>query len=276
MKSNMSNRLVKFVIVMVLCCVPVLSFATDETTGKKHKIYTYVLTDRLNAKWTLSYNKFLDYVTQDVRDFFDLVPAPLRRSSHDFINDTSSCVFPTAIDGLRRVHKQKLAGFPLLASSPIDYVSIRLYTKITDPVISNKDQLKGKIVGHLLGSIGTVLLDSKEITIQHVSDESLLLKMLFAGRLSAVMGHHPDIPMAIDRLGLDDVHYDPKMTVYRTPVHIVCHKFKGVAGLLDKINFRIKEARANGMAQEILGKYAEIVPISKDSTYFKAPENPPM
>ncbi|MEH6404715.1 MAG: transporter substrate-binding domain-containing protein [Sneathiella sp.] len=206
----------------------------------------------------------------------DSTPQRLRRSSHDFSNDRSSCVFPSAIHALRRVHKQKLAALPLFASSPIDYVSIRLYTKKTDPVISSKDQLKGKVVGHLLGSIGTTLLDEKDVTIQLVSDKPLLLKMLFAGRLDVVMGHHPDIPMAIERLGLDDVYYDPIITVYRTPVHIVCHKFKEVDDLLDKINFRIREVRANGMAQKILSKYAEIVPLSEDSSIFKALENPPM
>ncbi len=264
MYISRKNRLVRYVIIAGLVCFFVPSFAAAEKTVNKHKIYVYLLTNRLNTKGTLSYNKLLDYAMQDVRDAVEIIPAPLRRSALSFVDDKSSCVFPSAIPALRRVHKEKLEGLPLTASAPIDYVSIRLYTKATDPVISTREQLDGKVVGHLLGSVGTTLLDAKGVTIQHAPDETRLLKMLYANRLDVLMGHHPDTPMAIDRLGLGKVHYDPKMTVYRTPTYIVCHKFDGVEKVMRKISVRLREMRGSGLAKEMLGNFAEIVPLSED------------
>lgn len=262
MKINSISHILIIILSMFLIYVPAVSIAESDN-DQKYKIYTYLLRDRLDAEGTLSYNKLLENVTREVSDSIEFKPAHLRRSARSFINDKSSCVFPSAINGLRRVHKDDLGTAKLIQSAPIDYVSIRLYTRETDPVITDMAQLKGKTVGHLLGSIGETLIGIHDVKVLNVSDEAQLLKMLFANRFDVLMGHHPDIPMAIKRLKLKAVTFDPKVTVYHTSVHIVCHEFEGVDRILSQIDYRIRGLRKSGEAQEILGEFARIVPLTE-------------
>ena len=261
MTTSLFKKLWYFSLLSIFCYPFIASQAADTPSINKHKIYAYMLKDRLGKQENLPYNKLLKYVTQDVRDLVEILPAPLPRSAKNFIQDNDSCIFPTTAAVLQRVHSEKLAGRPLLNSEPVDFVSIRLYTRKSDPVITDKSQLKGKVIGHLLGSIGSLLLNTEGVTIKHVRDESLLLKMLDRQRIDVLMGHHPDIPMAIERLQLDDLQFDPDLVVFSTAVHLVCHRFARSEEILTAINLRIKEIRANGMAQQMLGRYANIVPL---------------
>jgi len=259
--TSLFKKLWFFSLLSIFCYPSIASQAADTPSINKHKIYAYMLKDRLGKQENLPYNKLLKYVSQDLGDLVEVLPAPLPRSAQNFLQDNNSCIFPTSSAALQRVHSEKLAGRLLLNSEPVDFVSIRLYTSKSDPVITDKAQLKGKVIGHLLGSVGSLLLNTEGVTIKNVRDESLLLKMLARKRIDVLMGHHPDIPMAIERLQVDDLHFDPDLMVFSTAVHLVCHPFAGSQVILAAINKRIKEIRANGMAQQMLGKYAKIVPL---------------
>lgn len=235
------------------------SFPLKAEEQKPIEIYTYLLKDRLSATGNLPYNKILNHLFADLQAEVRLIPAPIRRSQRNFKNNRHSCVFPTATEALKLVHTADLGHKNFVQSAPFDYVSIRLFTLNTLPKITNLDQLKDKTVGHLLGSIGKRMLKGVETTINSVSDEEKMVRLLNHNRIDVLMGHHPDTPMAIDRLGSAPVHYDPNITIYRTSTHIVCHDFKGGADLLARINPRIEELRHSGKLQDWLGPHAEIV-----------------
>lgn len=246
-------------IVALFFLLPFWGFPLKAEEQNPIEIYTYLLKDRLSATSTLPYNKILNHLFADLQTDVRLIPAPIRRSQRNFKNNRLSCVFPTAPEALKLVHTADLGNMDFVQSAPFDYVSIRLFTPTTLPKISSLDQLKDKTVGHLLGSIGKRMLKGVKTTINSVSDEERMVRLLNHKRIDVLMGHHPDTPMAIDRLGSPPVHYDPSITIYRTPTHIVCHDFKGAKDLLARINPRIEELRSSNKMQEWLGPHAEIV-----------------
>jgi len=223
------------------------------------KIYTYLLADRLNVQQTLSYNKVLHHITQGLdKDSVEFVPAPIRRSQRSFKTNERSCVFPTTVEALKLVHKADLGHRTLVQSDPFDYTSIRLFTSLDHPKITNLDQLKGKTVGHLLGSVGKRMLKGVDTITQSATDEGRLVRLLAHGRIDVLMGHYPDTAMAIDRLGAKPLHYHDDMTIYHTEARIVCHNFSDANSLISQVNPQIKRIRQNGKMQEWLGHHAQI------------------
>ena len=258
-----------FNIISFLFCFLSFSAYAENSSGGKIKLHVYLLKDRLNLQGTHPYNKLLKYVLQDVQDHFEILPAPIKRSAANFHNAKKACVFPTSKETQVLIHNNNPYMQQLIETVPIDYVSVRLYTKKGKPVIHSQSQLKGKIVGHLLGSVGERLLTEDNLTIRRVSDEGRLVRLLLADRVDVLLGHHPDTPMALDRLELGQVNYDPLLTLYKTAVTIVCHPFDGIDTVLEKINVRIREIRENGLAQKILGPHAEIVPLNREGVEFR-------
>jgi len=222
------------------------------------QLYSYILKHRLDEQGTKPYNKVLSYVLQDMEKDIHVRPLPLRRAAYHFQKDYRSCIFPTAASALKKVYKKTLGHRDLKSSLPVDRVSLRFFTRANQPVIRTDSQLKGKRIGLLLGSVGSDYILKNKGKVISVADESRLVKLLSMGRIDALLGHNPDTPIAMERLGMSHMHAAQGLDVYNTDTYIVCHDFPGVKNVLAKINLRLEQLHKNGVLKSILGPYSEI------------------
>ncbi len=246
-----------------LCLVLVFAFSTPSDAQSPLKIFSYYLKERLSYDGDLGYNKVLDNILRDVKQEVTVNIAPLRRSSLAFARTPDSCTYP-ANEMAWRSHLKERQDIPLISSLPLDMVSVRIYTRLDQPKIQHADELKGKMVGHMIGSAGKAILDKDDsINFYGVEREEILLGMLTRKRVDAILGFHPDMPMAMDRLGFDQAHFADKYAVLNVPVHIMCHKTERTIAFIETVDKHIRQIRTSGKLQKLLGPYAIIAPLTK-------------
>jgi len=225
------------------------------------KIYAYLLKDRLDAKGGMSYNQVLSYMTQDMREQIQIVPVPIRRGVTSFLETPNSCAFPTAKSVVEYGRADVVKDMRFVQTKPLDSVSVGLYRREGDEKFTSRDDVKGRVIGHLHGSVGDRLLGDINVTIRAVREEGMMARLLEHGRISAFIGHHPDTPMALDRLGITGIRTTPDVVLYKTKVHLVCHDFEGADAVMEAMNARITELHSTGKIRTLLGRHAEIDPL---------------
>lgn len=238
-------------------CLFALGFAPVQADDRA-QLYSFLLKDRLDAKGTLHYNKVLTYILQDVNADLGVRIVPIARAVKSFFEEKKACIFPTSFNLLRFDQSPNTQKIPFIQSLPLDTISVGLYSRKENKALTSKNDVQGKVIGHLMGTVGRQMLHGVDAIVRSVPDEEMLVRLLERGRVDAYVGHHPDTALAMERLGIKTINYKPDVVLHKTSVHIVCRDFEGVESIVSKMNARILELHKSGRLQKMLGPFAEI------------------
>jgi len=221
------------------------------------QVYAIALDYRLSEDGTKHYNRLLKAFSERGLDFKVLVRS-LKRSQISLKGDVESCLFPATINAMV-TNDKALENVSLIASDSIDQVSLRVLTDSSKERITGIDQLAGKRIAILNGLNPDLLLGDIDADVEPTPDEYVRLKMLNAGRLDAVLGFTPDILLAAEDLGLPVPHYSEDLALFKDEgASMVCHDTELNRAFVSQFNRILKDLKASGDLQRILGKYAVI------------------
>ena len=220
------------------------------------RLHLNFLPHRLTEKSGTQYDLFLKEVFAGSGLRIISHTVPIGRSRKLFLKDAQSCLFPSNIRAL----EPEDAKFDVITSTPIDVVSLRLYTIKKTQAGANLRDFSPNRVGYILGSGAIHILGDNADRYVPISSEEGLIKMLELGRLDAFLGHHPDTALALEDMNKPSaLHVSPVMIAnMRFPITFICHNNETGKALLDYVNPKIEEMRVSGRLREILGPHAEI------------------
>lgn len=225
------------------------------------RLHNYLLPDRLDDEQELGYNKLNNAIFAKTGETPHMFYAPLRRNAQNFEYDPGSCVSPSSIFALDASPQVSVAPDKLIESLPIDYVSVYIYTRKDQAKIRTRQALKGKLLGHMIGSVAEAFIGDAGAVLHAAPTEPQLIRMLDRDRVDAVMAFHPDLPIALDRMGHPGLNYEPELLVFRTTIHYVCHDTPETRDFIAAVDKAMLELRSEGSLKRFLGKHADIVPV---------------
>lgn len=259
-QRNLSNpcRRVRWFLVFAALCSAVLFPSRNATASEAVSIYINYLPHRITGESGKQYDLFLNEMFLGKGPEVSFKFGPLKRSATNFAGDRDACLFPTNATALKASLGDK--SLKLIASVPLDVVSLRLYTKIKHTEQVDIGAFQPERVGYIRGSGAIALLGEQSKRFMPLSSEEQLIRMLELDRLDAFLGHHPDSALALEDLGSPNVlHVTPAAILdIRLPISIVCHDIKQSREFLMKLDPKIREMASSGRLQEILGPHAEI------------------
>ncbi|WP_422378511.1 hypothetical protein [Roseibium sp.] len=229
--------------------VPTARAAEDVT------LYLNQLPHRLVPGTGQQYDGFLKELMQDIAVRVSLKPGPLVRSKTNFLQDPSSCLFPTNIRALRIGSKADT----LLSSEQVDVVSLRLYTRSKRPGNIEIGDFAPERVGYIRGSGAVQPLGPNADRFLAIDSEEQLIRMLELNRIDAFLGHHPDTALALEELNKPDaLHVSPlPVKKLRFKVTFICHDTETGRQFISAVNPLILKMRLDGRMRAILGPHAE-------------------
>ncbi len=249
----------RFVLQKGCACLILALFSVALRAAEPVQVYAIALDYRLNEEGTKHYNRLLK-AAQEKGLNFEVTVRPLKRSHSSFKSDDSSCLFPGSIHALM-ANDPDYAGLKLIASDPVDYVSLRVLTNRNRKVISSTDEISGKRVAILNGMNLEQLLGHVRVELESTPSEYISLKMLEAGRLDALLSFTPDILLAAEDLGLPVPRFDEKLALLRDEgASLICRDNLVNREFVKGFNSILKNLKKSGELQRILGKYAVIAP----------------
>jgi ABC-type amino acid transport substrate-binding protein len=143
-------------------------------------------------------------------------------------------------------------GYPLIASGEtINRFKIVIATLRGTAMVTSFDQIRGQSIAALQTANLAAYGDSLSLlTVRYVNSHEQGLKLLKAGKVSAILGSVGDLVTYKDQLNYEDA--DP---IYADDERIVCHPGPEAKGFLQKIDRAIRSMKADGSLKSILGVY---------------------
>lgn len=222
------------------------------------QVYAYELDYRLSENGTTQYNLLLKHIIDKGLNIKALV-RPLPRTHRKILSDTNACVFPAAINSLKKIWPE-LNDYNLIKSYPIDRISLRVFTKTNNPIITNLKQLDGKRLAYWNGlTIEQLIPPELSLTLETTPNEEVRVKMLEANRIDAILGFIPDVLLAAEDLELNLPKYDKNLALFHEAVSLICHENEKTTHLIEQFNKIISDMKKTGKLKEILGPHADIV-----------------
>lgn len=221
------------------------------------RIYAINLEHRLNTAGTGGYNHLLDAIRSQGLDF-ELSILPLKRWYYRTKTEVDGCFFPVSVNAMETYDPAyKKARF--VVSEPIDRITLHVFTAPSRPLITHLSQLEGMRVAAWKSNDSSPYIDTLKVYVDESRDESSQLKMLYAGRLDAIIGFAPDVPIAAERLQLPPPHYDENLALLRDEgASLVCHDTAKNQLLINQFNRALIGLKKSGELNALLGKHASV------------------
>ncbi len=245
------------VVVFFLGALFLNSLNAQESNGQSTVILSGVSLElRLQEGGKTQYNELLHEMRKAGLKF-DLSIAPLSRIIRD-AGDHKGCFFPTSIAGLKYTAPQH-KEFSLIESEPVDYISLRVFTRSDEEKVTSVSELSGKKVALWLGYDPDTFLKGVDAIVEETPTEKVRVKMLAAGRIDAVIGFTPDVMLAAERLNLPIPHYDESLALFRdVNASAVCHDTEKNHAFIKRFNDILAHFKESGKLRKILGSHAKI------------------
>lgn len=222
------------------------------------KIAGVALEYRLNENGSDQYNKLLNHLA-DKNLNFNVVVFPLTRAVRSLI-DNSDCIFPSSLNSLNTHFAEQTKGYEFVASNPIDYISMRVFTRKDEKTIASFSELNDKKVAIWLGFDRNIYLKGINAVVEEVASEEVRVNMLTKNRVDAIVGFTPDVFLAAQKLGVPIPDYNKKLSVFEGEgASVVCHKNAKNTQFIEKFNAQLEALRSSGELGNILGPYATLV-----------------
>lgn len=247
---------------MVLMVVGDFSWAAQLDSGDEVvHIYGHALNYRLQENGKQQYNKLFNKLAGMGLDF-TLTVRPLTRVMRKF-GEGSGCFFPTSLNAIKKSAPQ-YASVPLVASAPVDQISLRVFTRAGAAKITQLEQLNDKRVALWAGLDPEIFLAGLNPIVEITPSEEVRVRMLEAGRIDAILGFTPDVLLAADALSVSPPQYDENLALFRDEgASVVCHDSPATRAFVQQFDKHLAALKHSGELRAILGPYVEIIPASR-------------
>lgn len=225
------------------------------------KLFAFDLVNRLSPEGNEPYNAVPQELAKETAIAIDIEVQPILRATASFAYDTASCQFPTSLDA-KRIASPEMQSAALIETAPFDYVSLRVYTRPGDALVRSMQGLEGRHVGFMAGSVAGTLAKQAGAIAHAAKTEAQLSLMLERKRIDSIVGHYPDVVLAMVKQGSAIGHFDPAFSVYKTGVTIVCHDTPDNRRFVEKASKVIIAMRRDGRMKTLLGEHSDVVPVA--------------
>nr|WP_324258995.1 transporter substrate-binding domain-containing protein [Cellvibrio fontiphilus] len=213
---------------------------------------------RLRENGNDQYNKLLETLA-DKKLKFNLVIFPLTRAVRNLM-DGQDCIFPSSLNSIQTHFSEQTKGREFIASNPIDYISMRVFTRQGEKTIASFNELNDKRVAIWLGFDRNIYLQGINATVDEVASEEVRVNMLTKKRVDAIVGFTPDVFFAAQKLGVPIPEYNKSLAVFEGEgASVVCHKNDKNIRFIEQLNVQLELLRESGELGKILGPYATLV-----------------
>ena len=213
---------------------------------------------RLRENGNDQYNKLLEALA-DKNLNFKLVIFPLTRAVRNLM-DSEDCIFPSSLNSIQTHFSEQTKGREFIASNPIDYISMRVFTRQGEKTIASFNELNDKRVAIWLGFDRNIYLQGVNAVVDEVVSEEVRVNMLTKKRVDAIVGFTPDVFLAAQKLGVPIPEYNKKLSVFEGEgASVVCHKNAKNLQFIEQLNVQLELLRESGELGKILGPYATLV-----------------
>lgn len=224
----------------------------------KTRVFGYSLEYRLKEKGESQYNKLLMALSKRGLSF-ELTIQPMTRIIRD-LESHNQCVFPTSVNSIT-TFIPAYEALSLIASKPVDYISMRVFSRPGEPVIKELSQLRGKTIAVWSGMDVEVFLSGMNVEVETTPSELIRAKMLDKGRIDAILGFIPDVVLAAEQLDLPTPQYEESLALFRGEgASMVCHDTPANRNFIDQFNREISALKASGELRKILGPHVKLTP----------------
>ncbi|TQV84664.1 transporter substrate-binding domain-containing protein [Exilibacterium tricleocarpae] len=229
----------------------------NEAAAAKVRIYGHALNYRLQERGEEQYNKLFHQLAAMGLEF-ELVVRPLTRVMRRFA-EGSGCFFPTSMNAIKMAVPH-LASMPLVASAPVDQISLRVFTRAGAGKITDLQQLNGRRVALWNGLDPEIFLQGLTVKVETTPSEEVRVRMLEAGRIDAILGFTPDVLLAADALALAPPHYDESLALFRDEgASLICHESPVTRRFVAQFDQYLERLKKSGELRNILGPHVEVV-----------------
>lgn len=230
------------------------------SNDSKVNIIGFSLEYRLTDRGKSQYNRFFSEIKNEGLDF-DLKIAPFKRAIREFSDkDDGSCIFPTSLNAIVKA-APSFNIESVVASNPVDKISLRVFSNSRNPIIQSIEELNGKTVALWNGLQPELFLSGVNAKVETTSDELVRVKMLNANRIDAILGFTPDVILAAQRLGLPEPHFDNRLALFQDEgASLVCKISTKNKNFVKQFNELVSKLKSNGKLLEILGPHVDIAP----------------
>lgn len=221
-------------------------------------VYAYQLDYRLEASGAGDYQQLLKVLQRQGLDF-SLTVLPVRRAVRALDDDIQGCIFPASINATL-TSLPHIDSSRLIASTALDRISLRVFTRTDSLVISDLSQLANKHVALWDGLNVEALLGDVNMTIEPTTTESIRVRMLHAERLDAIVGFMPDVLLASEALGLPLPHFHPDLALFKDEgAGFVCIDTPANRTWVEQVNALLRALKDSGELRQILSPHADII-----------------
>lgn len=222
------------------------------------KISGVALEYRLRENGSDQYNKLIEKLAEKKLDF-NLVIFPLTRAVRN-LTEGADCIFPSSLNSLGTHFAEQTKGYEFIASNPVDYISMRVFTRQGEKTIAAFNELNNKKVAIWLGFDRNIYLQGINATVDEVASEEVRVNMLTKKRVDAIVGFTPDVFLAAQKLGVAIPEYNKSLSVFEGEgASVVCHKNAKNSQFIEQLNTQLEMLRESGELASILGPYATLV-----------------
>ena len=221
------------------------------------RVYGYDLDFRLQPNGEGHYHQFLAAL-EERGVAIDLDIVSLQRGLRYMEEEATACNFPATINAIIRSYPA-FADIPLIAGDPVDHISLRVFTRPGEPVVSDMAELKGRRVALWNGLDPEAFLGGSGALVESTPNESVRVRMLTAGRLDVIIGFMPDVLLVAEAQGMPVPHYAESLALYLDEgATIVCRDTAANREQLAAFNVALDSLKRSGELQHILGPFADI------------------
>ncbi|QSX40169.1 substrate-binding periplasmic protein [Shewanella cyperi] len=209
------------------------------------KVAAGVFIDIITEQGDGPYQQLLHKAAAEAGISLDERVYPLSRAVRIFGSGEALAIYGMTEAVLRSTPAEKI-----LTSYPLGVYRLHLFTPKGKPRISSYSQLRGLLVGGVLGYEDYYReLTSQGIKLEFVADERHQLKRLQLGRVDAVVGFLPDW---LDKL--DQLEYDPAFAVLEGYDYMTVWANDEGRHFVDTISPVLCQMHARGDYRDILGQ----------------------
>ena len=162
----------------------------------------------------------------------------------EFFNKNTDCLFPSSL------YPPYFEGYNIINSFSFATVNYHAFTLVGEPVITDKAQLAGKIIGVIRDS-DTWNYEKKfaipNVTYVKISNLESLIGLLYKKRVDVVIHDDLEFLAVAALLKKEMANYSKETPVATDKIVITCHNNEKTQSYIDRINPHIKKMLKDGL-----------------------------
>lgn len=176
----------------------------------------------------------------------DYLVAPPTRAAKQFFQKKSHCLIPSSL------YPPYYQGYDVIHSDSFTRVIYLAFTRADQPIIKDKTQLSGKIIG-VIKNADTWNYEQrfniKNADYIKVSDPNTLVELLYKKRIDVAIHDHADFLALAKSLKKTPPNYHKDFPITEDKIVISCHNSPATRAYIRHINIEIKKTLATGFEQ---------------------------